>query len=94
MACRVLPPSIWSGKKLMAMSDLDTALRTHTDRLIAEFGSTLPPEQIERAVQESAARYKDARVTAFVPIFVYRDARSILSGGHEAAGDVTEDAHG
>ena len=69
----------------MAAYELDEALRAHVDRLVPEFKSRYSREQIERSVEDSAARYQDARITAFIPIFVYRDARSVLSGSHEAA---------
>jgi hypothetical protein len=78
----------------MAASELDFTLRVHVDRLASEFASRYSREQIVRSVQESAARYKDARVTAFVPILIYRDARSLLSDGHETAGVGSGGFHG
>ena len=69
----------------MAASELDATLRSHVDRLVSEFESRCSRDQIERSAEDSAARYKDARITTYIPILVYRDARSILSGSREAA---------
>jgi hypothetical protein len=63
----------------MAAPELDAALCAHVDRLVPELKSRYSREQIERTVADSAARYKDARIIAFIPIFVYREARSMLN---------------
>lgn len=59
---------------------LDAALRAHVDRLVLEFAQRYSREQVEQSVAVSASHYSDARITAFVPLFIYRDARSDLSG--------------
>jgi hypothetical protein len=66
-------------------SEVDGMYRAQVERLVVEFASRCSREQIERSVQDSVARYLDARVTAFVPILVYRDARSLLSDRRETA---------
>jgi len=67
------------------VSELDQVLRVQVERLVSEFEPRYSREQILRCGQESTANYKDARITAFVPILVYRDARSLLLGGRKIA---------
>jgi hypothetical protein len=66
------------------VSELEATLRAQVDRLVSEFESRYSREQIAQSVQDSGVRYQDARITAFIPILVYRDARAILLGSHEA----------
>ncbi len=63
--------------------DLDGVMRSQVDRLASEFAPRYSREQVERRVALSASRYADAHVTAFVPLFIYRDARSALAGNGE-----------
>jgi hypothetical protein len=77
------PASPDESHGLTGRPEVDSALRAHVDRLTSEFGARYSREQIERRVQVMAARYSDVRVATFVPIFVYRDARSALSGRDE-----------
>jgi hypothetical protein len=59
-----------SAQNDRSISEGDLPTRWHT----ADFGL------------DCAARYKDARIMAFIPIFVYRDAWSVLTGSHEVHG--------
>ena len=51
-------------------AEIDGARDVHVERLVSEVESRYSREQIEWSVQEAAARYKDARVTALIPILV------------------------
>src|SRR5262245_19190980 len=61
---------------------LDAALDVQTDRLASELESRYSRAQIQQIVEQCAAKYRDAQITTFVPILVYRDARSLLSDEH------------
>ena len=54
---------------------LDTMLNDQVDRLAAEFTNRYPREEIERYARLSLAQFEGARVTDFIPIFVYRDVK-------------------
>jgi len=69
----------------VAESEFDQVLRAQIDRLVAEFEPRYSREQILKIVQESAEQYRDARITAFVPILVYREARLLLLGSRKVA---------
>lgn len=68
----------------MAATELHSTFDVHIERLMTEFETRYSREQIEQSVRACAVQYKDARITAFIPILVYRDARSVLSGDHDA----------
>lgn len=69
--------SITSGRSLTS-ADLRDLLQAPTDRLLSEFSTRHSRDQIERQVNAAAAHYAGARVTTFVPVLVYRDARASL----------------
>lgn len=48
-------------------------------RLLSEFRDRVHPEVIERAVDETFETLKDAPVSEFVPLFVYRSAKEQLT---------------
>ena len=48
------------------------------DELIAELGDHIPVPVIERCVAEEAARFEDARITAFLPILIRRAVKQRL----------------
>jgi hypothetical protein len=50
------------------------------DKLWHDLDGQVTRQQIARAVAEIAARFEDAKVTAFVPIFVHRRALKQLKG--------------
>ena len=47
-------------------------------QLVREFAGALPPDTVERCLQESYNAFRDARVSDFVPLFVHRQTRSRL----------------
>jgi hypothetical protein len=52
----------------MAASELDAALDAQIERLVSELESHHSRAQIQRIVEQCAARYRDAHVTTFIPI--------------------------
>ena len=58
-------------------------LQRHVERLVCESAPRHSREQMQRTVRDSVRRYVDARVTAHVPLLVYRDARAALAGHPE-----------
>lgn len=67
-------------ESILGASTLDAALRALIERLVAEFAPRYSRKRVQRTVEASAKRYADARITAYVPILVYRDTRAILAG--------------
>lgn len=61
------PPHPWSGE-----------LNTIRERLRRDFEGRVSPEVIDRCLWEASARLQDARITAFVPILVEKNARAAL----------------
>jgi hypothetical protein len=49
-------------------------LRRVEARLIARFSPPLRPEEVERLLLDSVARFDGARVTAFLPVLIERAA--------------------
>jgi hypothetical protein len=47
-------------------------------QLLAEYGETVPTEQIDRAAQEAVAELSDAPIREFVPVLAWRRARARL----------------
>jgi hypothetical protein len=47
-------------------------------RLVEEFKGTIPSETVVQSAEEAVNAYRDARVTDFIPLLVYRSAREQL----------------
>jgi hypothetical protein len=47
-------------------------------RLVEEFRGTIPSETVVRSVEEAVGNYRNARITDFVPLLVYRSTREYL----------------
>jgi protein-tyrosine-phosphatase len=58
--------------------DHERAVLHHIERLAIEFRGKFSPETIAQCAQDSAERFKDARVQAYVPLFIYRFTRERL----------------
>jgi hypothetical protein len=85
---------IGAPEDFMAASELDAALDAQIERLVSELESQHSRAQIQRIVEQCAARYQDAQVTTFIPILVYHEARSLLSGRHTTTPQCPGDSHG
>lgn len=81
LAPRSAPANSITTGRSMNSPELRTLLQAPTDRLFSEFSARYSREQIERQVDAAAAQYADARVTTFVPVLVYREARASLQAG-------------
>jgi hypothetical protein len=53
-------------------ADVEAEVCSLVERLVRRFGHDLDPQLIEGIVRLQAARFTDARVTLFVPLFVER----------------------
>jgi len=53
-------------------------LRYVVERLTARYGGRYSSEAIDHVVKEAEARFQNARVHAFVPLLVEREARRVL----------------
>jgi arsenate reductase (thioredoxin) len=73
---------------------LDPATKTHLDRLVAnlhsEFDGIFPPATIDAYVAAAAESFGSARVTDFLPLLVYRDAREQLKALGQAEGKIAK----
>jgi hypothetical protein len=87
-------PMIGALEGFMAASELDAALDAQIERLVSELESQHSRAQIQRIVEQCAARYRDAQITTFIPILVYRDARSLLSNRHTTTPPCPGDSDG
>ncbi len=58
---------------------LESMVDDQVERLAAEFTNRYPREEIERAARLSLAQFEGARITDYIPIFVYRDVKQHLS---------------
>ncbi len=58
---------------------LESMVDDQVERLAAEFTNRYPREEIERAARLSLAQFEGARITDYIPIFVYRDVKQRLS---------------
>jgi hypothetical protein len=47
-------------------------------RLVEEFRDAIPSETVVQSVEEAVEAYRDARVTDFIPLLVYRSTREYL----------------
>jgi hypothetical protein len=47
-------------------------------QLVNEFGSKVPPEQIERMAEQALHQFDSARIREFVPVFAWRRARQLV----------------
>lgn len=56
----------------------DAELVRLTERLKAQFAGTVPAEEVERTVVDTAAGMADAPIRLFVPLLVERGAREAL----------------
>ena len=54
---------------------LENLLKDQVDRLVAEFPHRYSREDVERYARLSLAQFEGARITDFIPIFVYRDVK-------------------
>ena len=59
-------------------ASLESIVGDQVDRLVAEFANRYPREEIERHARVALAQFEGARITDFVPIFVYRDVKQRL----------------
>jgi arsenate reductase len=59
--------------------------------LAGEFVGTFSPETVKRYVAESFESLADARVQAFVPLFIHRFAKERLRAAGQAEGIITKD---
>jgi hypothetical protein len=57
------------------------------DRLIARFSPPLRPEQVQRVVLDTIARFDGAPVTTFLPILIERAAADRLQAAIERRND-------
>ena len=57
---------------------IENLLKDQVDRLVTEFPHTYSREDVERYARLSLAQFEGARITDFVPIFVYRDVKQRL----------------
>jgi hypothetical protein len=47
-------------------------------RLVEEFRGTIPSETVVQSAEEAVGAYRNARVTDFIPLLVYRSTREYL----------------
>jgi hypothetical protein len=52
-----------------------------TEQIWRELGGKVSRETVQQVVSDVTPRYHDARILAYVPIFVRRDALRELAGG-------------
>ena len=102
MRVRVLSRVVMSETRSVAAGerrlDVETALADVTRRLVGRFSPRLPAPVVEETVRACAARWHDARVTEFVPLFVERRSIERLRAlaaepaqhGGRASGDASE----
>jgi hypothetical protein len=55
-------------------------------RLVEEFGGTIPSETVVQSVEDAIGTYQDARVTDFIPLLVYRSTREYLGSLAQSEG--------
>jgi hypothetical protein len=56
-------------------TELEQQVRAVIDRLTEEFAGKVPPDMVEHCTRDALAPLEDARVTTYLPVFVYRHAR-------------------
>ena len=47
-------------------------------RLVEEFRGAVPTEAVVQAAEQAVVSYRDARITDFIPLLVYRSTREHL----------------
>ena len=62
----------------MAWGEVDVHRAAAAQRLEAEFGELIPPDTIDRTLEESYERWSEARITMYVPVLAERAARDQL----------------
>ena len=67
-------------------NSLSDRIREMNQRLVAEFGARVAPQDVERVTQESLNTYRTAAVLDFVPLLVERTARAKLQAGLASVG--------
>jgi len=63
----------------MTNATLDDRLNDVQEQLVREFSAMLPAETIRQVTRETLDRYRDARVSDFVPLFVQLEVRRRLT---------------
>lgn len=58
--------------------DLEGRVQQVIGQLCDEFAGTCPRDMVERCARESFDEFREARITMYVPIFVYRITRERL----------------
>ena len=76
----------WLGEE--ARRHIDAVVRG----LAAHFAGTYSPETVEGVVDDTLERWRDAPITAFVPVLVHRFARERLTARAQAEGALTKEA--
>ena len=66
------------GEMGKAALPLDGAFDHVRADLHAEFGSRLPGETVDRCFAAEVAKFHDARITAYLPVLILRNARARL----------------
>jgi arsenate reductase len=66
--------------------DMEMAIQREVRNLASEFAGIFSQETIDRYVHESIGRYRDAQVTEFVPLLVYRFTRERLRAAAQVKG--------
>jgi arsenate reductase (thioredoxin) len=61
------------------------------DRLSEEFAGMFSPETVAQTVEDSEARFRDARITAHVPVLTERFARERLQAVAQSEGSVVKE---
>ena len=57
---------------------LETLLNGQVDRLVAEFTDRYSRQDVERHARVALAQFEGARITDYIPIFIYRDVKAML----------------
>jgi arsenate reductase len=66
--------------------DMEMAIQREVRNLAGEFAGIFSQETIDRYVHESIGRFRDAQVTEFVPLLVYRFTRERLRAAAQVKG--------
>ena len=71
-------PTAGDAEMAEAALHLDGAFDHVRADLHAEFGSCLPGETVDRCFAAEVAKFHDARITAYLPVLILRNARARL----------------
>lgn len=69
----------------MARHDVDLKIEEIVRTPDAEFSGSVGGETVRRCVADARARFADARIDAFLPLFVAKRARELLRAGGAGA---------